>query len=72
LDELSNFLYAVPSMVCPDMDDKTRKAAQGKFFKNVYQLILGQDKGPRLYLFLFAVDLERFIDLLTFEGGATL
>lgn len=68
LDELSNFLYAVPGMVCPDMDDKTRKAAQGKFFKNVYQLILGQEKGPRLYLFLFAVELERFIGLLDFSG----
>lgn len=68
LDELNNFLYAVPGMVYGEMDDKARKAAQGRFFKNVYQLILGKEKGPRLYLFLFAVELERFQWLLDFSG----
>lgn len=68
LDELNNFLYAVPGMVYGELDDKARKAAQGRFFKNVYQLILGQEKGPRLYLFLFAVELSRFEWLLDFSG----
>lgn len=67
LDGLNNFLYAVPGLVFGELDDKAKKAAQGRFFKNVYQLILGQEKGPRLYLFLFAVELERFEKLLDFS-----
>ena len=68
LDGLNNFLYAVPTQVYGEMDDKTKKAVQGKFFKNVYQLIIGKERGPRLYLFLFAVELERYAHLLDFSG----
>ncbi|MEG1687293.1 MAG: lysine--tRNA ligase [Angelakisella sp.] len=69
LEELNSYLYAIPGMVNTALDDKSRKAAQGRFFKNVYQLTLGREKGPRLYLFLFAIELERFVDLLDFSGA---
>ena len=40
---------------------------QSKFFQDVYNLILGRDRGPRLYLYLFAVDADRYLRLLDFS-----
>lgn len=70
LDELNTKLYAIPKEVfgdnIPDLKEK-----QGSFFKNVYQLLLGKDKGPRLYLFLYAIEKERFVFLLNFHTPKT-
>ena len=41
-------------------------ARQQKFFKVFYNLMFGQDMGPRLYLFLAAIDKEKYIKLLEF------
>ncbi len=71
LDELNTELYAIPSKVHTFADDKERKAAQGNFFKNVYELIIGKSKGPRLYLFLFAIESERYLPLLDFSKPET-
>lgn len=71
LDSLNSFLYSVPEQVYGEIDDKTRKAKQGQFFKNVYQLLLDRPKGPRLYLFLYAIDKEKFIHLLDFSQPQT-
>lgn len=71
LDELNTELYAIPSKVFTFADDKERKAAQGKFFKNVYELLIGKEKGPRLYLFLFAIEKERYLKLLDFSTPET-
>jgi lysyl-tRNA synthetase class 1 len=49
LEDLNTELYAIPGKVYTFADDKERKAAQGKFFKNVYELLIGKEKGPRLF-----------------------
>jgi lysyl-tRNA synthetase class 1 len=67
LDELQSELYAIPKAARGDgLDEKELKKAQSVFFKNVYQLLLGTDKGPRLYLFLYAVDKGKYMGLLEF------
>ncbi len=71
LDELNTELYAIPGKVYEFKDDKERKTAQGTFFKNVYELLIGKTKGPRLYLFLFAIDSERYLPLLDFSKPQT-
>ena len=69
LDSLQSELYAIPKRVYPDkVDDKNAlKEVQSKFFKDVYNLVLGRDKGPRLYLYLFAVEADRYLKLLDFS-----
>jgi PBSX family phage terminase large subunit len=52
-------------------DDKERKKAQGVFFKNVYELLIGKEKGPRLYLFLFAINKNDYLPLLDFSTPQT-
>ena len=53
------------------MDAKELKGIQGQFFKNVYKLIIDKERGPRLYLFLFAVDKESYLSLLDFSAPQT-
>ena len=48
-------------------DKNALKTVQSKFFKDVYNLTLARDKGPRLYLYLFAVDPSRYLKLLDFS-----
>ena len=72
LDELNTELYAIPKRVFGDtLSDKEIKGVQGTFFKNVYKLLIDKEKGPRLYLFLFAVDKESYIKLLDFSYPMT-
>ena len=69
LDSLQAELYAIPKRVYPDkVEDKNAlKEVQSKFFKDVYNLILARDKGPRLYLYLFAVEADRYVNLFDFS-----
>ena len=69
LDSLQAELYAIPKRVFPDKaeDKNALKAVQSKFFQDIYQLILGRERGPRLYLYLFAVEPERYLHLLDFS-----
>jgi len=39
----------------PDMTDEEKKSAQRDFFKIIYNLLFGKDRGPRLPTFLWAV-----------------
>lgn len=72
LDELNTGLYAIPKEVYSDVtDEKQLKAYQGTFFKNVYKLLINKEKGPRLYLFLYAVDVDRYLNLLDFSTPQT-
>ncbi|MBR7137383.1 MAG: lysine--tRNA ligase [Clostridia bacterium] len=72
LDELNAILYAIPKKVHgEDMDEKALKGVQGAFFKNVYRLLLDKEKGPRLYLFLFAIDAAKYLPLLDFSTPKT-
>ncbi len=69
LDSLQAELYAIPKRIYPEIveDKNALKLVQSKFFKDVYNLILARDKGPRLYLYLFAVEADRYIRLLDFS-----
>lgn len=69
LDSLQAELYAIPKQVFPEIaeDKNALKAVQSKFFKDVYNLTLARDKGPRLYLYLYAVDPSRYLRLLDFS-----
>ena len=69
LDSLQAELYAIPKRVWPEKaeDKNALKEVQSKFFKDVYNLTLARDKGPRLYLYLFAVDSSRYLKLLDFS-----
>lgn len=76
LDELNTQLYAIPrasleSTLGESPDDKALKSAQSVFFKNVYRLLIDKERGPRLYLFLFAVEKDSYISLLDFSYPQT-
>ena len=72
LDDLNSELYAIPKKIFgEDMDAKELKTVQGQFFKNVYKLIIDKERGPRLYLFLFAVEKESYLSLLDFSTPMT-
>jgi lysyl-tRNA synthetase class 1 len=66
LDEVNTFLYSVPQAVLGTLSDKERKAAQAQFFEVVYRLLIGKPQGPRLYLFLKAIEKEKYLTLLNF------
>lgn len=72
LDELNTQLYAIPKQVFgEDRTDKELKGLQGTFFKNVYRLLIDKERGPRLYLFLYAIDPEKYVGLLDFSYART-
>ena len=72
LDGLQTLLYAIPKETLPEnIGDKELKAAQGVFFKNVYRLLIDKERGPRLYLFLYAIDKESYMKLLDFSFPKT-
>lgn len=72
LDELQSMLYAICKEVRHiDIESKELKAFQGNFFKNVYKLLIDKEKGPRLYLFLYAIELDKYLPLLDFSFEKT-
>ena len=72
LDELQVELYAIPKRVRGIADEsKELKQIQGVYFKNVYKLLIDKEKGPRLYLFLYAINPEDYKKLLDFSTPAT-
>ncbi|MCR4656360.1 MAG: lysine--tRNA ligase [Lachnospiraceae bacterium] len=70
LDELNTMLYDIPKQVFGENAENLKKI-QGVFFKNVYQLLLNKEKGPRLYLFLYAIEKESYVRLLDFSAPKT-
>ena len=70
LEELNTELYEIPKKIY-GYDAENLKALQGTFFKNVYRLLLDKEKGPRLYLFLYAIEKEQFLNLLDFSYPVT-
>ncbi|MBQ4290926.1 MAG: lysine--tRNA ligase [Clostridia bacterium] len=75
LDELNALIYAIPRELRTEagetLDDKTLKTVQGTFFKNVYRLLIDKEKGPRLYLFLYAINPDKYLHLLDFSAPQT-
>ncbi len=70
LDELNAELYEIPKRIY-GYDCENLKAVQGSFFQNTYMLLLDKTKGPRLYLFLYAINKEDFLGLLDFSYEMT-
>ena len=72
LDELNAELYAIPKTIWgTELSDKELKGIQGAFFRNVYKLLIDKEKGPRLYLFLYAIEAEKYVGLLDFSYPQT-
>ena len=72
LDELNTELYAIFKTVYgTEMTDKELKGLQGNFFRNVYKLLIDKEKGPRLYLFLYAIEADKYVGLLDFSYPQT-
>ena len=70
LDELKAKLYAIPKEASANVASDIKKS-QSAFFSNVYQLLINKERGPRLYLFLFAIEKERYLHLLDFSAPQT-
>ncbi len=72
LDGLNTILYDIPKQVYPALaESKELRPLQSAFFKAVYRLLLGKEQGPRLYLFLYAIDPARYLGLLDFSYPET-
>ena len=69
LEELNAAIYAIPATV--HGVEPGSKELKGVFFRNVYELLIGREKGPRLYLFLYAIEKERYLGLLDFSYPMT-
>ena len=61
-DELQTALYAVVKDGV--LEDKELKKVQKRYFQIIYNMLLGKDKGPKLGLFLMAIDKEKIKSLL--------
>ncbi|MDE7079280.1 MAG: lysine--tRNA ligase, partial [Clostridia bacterium] len=69
---LQTELYAIPKRVRNlTLEDKELKTCQGAFFKNVYKLLIDKERGPRLYLFLYAINKNDYLSLLDFSYPKT-
>lgn len=64
LEELQQLLYDIPKR--QNLDQKQNMPHQKKFFENVYMLLTGKSSGPRLYLYLGALEKEEYLPLLNF------
>ena len=53
------------------MSDKELKGIQGAFFRTVYKLLIDKERGPRLYLFLYAIEADKYVGLLDFSYPQT-
>ena len=62
--EVQQYLYSIIND--PALTKKENMAKQMRFFKVFYNVLFGQDAGPRLYLFLSAVDKNKYLHLLDF------
>lgn len=61
--EIEDLVYALPKD--PKLDDLANRKRQRAFFADVYQLLIGQDTGPRLSTFLWAADRPKVLKLLS-------
>ncbi|PIR85408.1 lysine--tRNA ligase [Candidatus Kaiserbacteria bacterium CG10_big_fil_rev_8_21_14_0_10_45_20] len=66
VQELEKLVYSIPKS--PDLDEAQLKKEQRAFFKNVYNLLIGRDAGPRLGTFLWALEKNKALPLLNITG----
>ena len=72
LDGLNTILYDIPKAVYPELaESRELRTVQSAFFKTVYKLLIDKEQGPRLYLFLYAIDPARYAKLLDFSTPET-
>ncbi len=62
IHDLELLVYSIPKDT--SLSDKENSPRQRAFFKDVYNLLIGADTGPRLSTFLWAVDRKKVLDLL--------
>ncbi|MGN0819195.1 MAG: lysine--tRNA ligase [Christensenellaceae bacterium] len=62
--DIQQYLYTIIND--ETLSKKENVARQMQFFKVFYNLLIGSDQGPRLYLFLAAVDKNQYLPLLEF------
>jgi len=62
--DLQNALYAV--VKTPDLSPEDLKKVQKRYFEILYNLLLGTNKGPKLGLFLTALERQKVTEFLTF------
>ncbi len=60
--ELELLVYGIPKDTA--LSDKENSPRQRAFFKDVYNLLIGADTGPRLATFLWAVERKKVLELL--------
>jgi len=65
LEELTTLVYSIPRE--DTLSNSENKVRQRNFFKNVYQMLINSDTGPRLPTFLLALGKERVKKLLKIE-----
>lgn len=62
IHDLELLVYSIPKDT--SLSDKENSPRQRAFFKDVYNLLIGADTGPRLSTFLWAVDRKKVLGLL--------
>ncbi len=62
LEKLTLLVYAIPNKL--GIDEKEKKKRQRDFFKDVYQMLIDKDTGPRLATFLIALGKKRVKEIL--------
>ena len=62
--DVQQYLYSLINDV--NLSKKENMQRQQRFFKVFYNLLFGTDMGPRLYLFLAAIDKKEYAELLNF------
>ena len=63
-DELQTAIYDVVKYL--NLDPQELKKTQKRHFEIIYNLLLGQSQGPKLGIFLLAINKEKLLNLLTF------
>jgi lysyl-tRNA synthetase class 1 len=63
--EINEVMYAIPKDGNENIDLETKKQNQKEFFYDIYMLLLNQPKGPRLSTYLWALDRDKVIQLLS-------
>lgn len=62
VNEINDLVYAIPKD--SNLSEDENKKKQREFFAHVYQLLLGEDTGPRLSTFLWSIDQDKARKLL--------
>lgn len=66
LDDINANLYSFSKS--ESLSKKENAEKQKKFFKNLYNLLIGSDNGPKLSTFIWAGDQKTIVKLLDTEG----